>query len=409
MAKKAPSFRLHKPSGRAVVTINGKDYYLGVYNSKESKLAYARVIGEWSASGTSFGIDEDKTTLAILMADYLDFCDVHYPVGAASETTRIQHAMRYLDDYIDTVAREFGPLKLKAVRNKMLEDVGAVSKRKHSRAYINKMVDRIRRMFRWATENELVDVSVYTALMTVKGLQLGRTTAPETAPVKPVDDLIVEQTIVYCSPVVADMIRLQRLTGMRPGEICVLTPSMIDRSSSGSVWIANPPLHKTAYRGLERTIYLGPQAQAILQPYLDREPSLQLFSPAEADRLRRAKLSAARTTPPSSGNSVGTNRKAKPKRSPGESYTTQSYGQAVMYACSRAFQVPDGTPEEKAAWRARYFWSPNQLRHAAATEIRKRHGLEAAQVILGHLKSSTTEIYAEADHSRGFEIAQSVG
>ena len=407
MVRKAPSYRLHKPSGRAVVTLNGKDYYLGVHNSKESKLAYARVIGEWSASGTSFGIDENRTTLAILMADYLDFCDVHYPAGPASETTRIQHALRYLDDYIDSLAREFGPLKLKAVRNKMLEEVGAVSKRKHSRTYINKMVDRIRRMFRWATENELVDVSVYTALMTVKGLQLGRTTAPETAAVKPVDDVIVEQTIVYCSPVVADMIRLQRLTGMRPGEICILTPSMID--SSKSVWMANPPRHKTAYRGLERTIYLGPQAQAILQPYMDRESCSPLFSPAEADRARRAKLSEARLTPLNSGNSEGTNRKAKPKRRPGDSYTTQSYGKAVTYACLRAFPFPDGTAEERAFWRAQYYWSPNQLRHTAATEIRKRHGLEAAQVILGHLKSSTTEIYAETDHSRGVEVARSVG
>src|SRR5262249_28593571 len=46
-----PSYRLHKPTGKAVVTLNGKDVYLGPYGSPESKAEYRRRIAEWSASG----------------------------------------------------------------------------------------------------------------------------------------------------------------------------------------------------------------------------------------------------------------------------------------------------------------------------------------------------------------------
>ena len=46
--KKPPSYRLHKASGQAVVTINGKDRYLGTHGTQESRELYARVIAEES-------------------------------------------------------------------------------------------------------------------------------------------------------------------------------------------------------------------------------------------------------------------------------------------------------------------------------------------------------------------------
>jgi hypothetical protein len=53
-----PKYRLHKPLSRAVVTLNGLDHYLAPWNSKASKAAYDRSIGEWLANGrprTNFG------------------------------------------------------------------------------------------------------------------------------------------------------------------------------------------------------------------------------------------------------------------------------------------------------------------------------------------------------------------
>jgi site-specific recombinase XerC len=54
-------------------------------------------------------------------------------------------------------------------------------------------------------------------------------------------------------------------------------------------------------------------------------------------------------------------------------------------------------------------WHPNQLRHSAATKIRRQFGLEAAQVILGHSKADVTQIYAERDAAKAIEIVKQIG
>ena len=46
-----PAYRHHKPTGQAVVTIDGRDFYLGRYNSPISRQQYDRRIGEWIAAG----------------------------------------------------------------------------------------------------------------------------------------------------------------------------------------------------------------------------------------------------------------------------------------------------------------------------------------------------------------------
>lgn len=64
---------------------------------------------------------------------------------------------------------------------------------------------------------------------------------------------------------------------------------------------------------------------------------------------------------------------------------------------------------ERDAWRANYLWSPNQLRHTAATEVRKRYGLEAAQIVLGHAAAVVTQVNAERDLVRGVDIMRQIG
>ncbi len=76
-------------------------------------------------------------------------------------------------------------------------------------------------------------------------------------PVLPVDDATVEATLPFLSTVVADMIRFQRLTGCRPGEVCGIRPMDVDRS--GEVWVYRPASHKTEHHGKERFIFIGPK------------------------------------------------------------------------------------------------------------------------------------------------------
>jgi site-specific recombinase XerC len=54
-------------------------------------------------------------------------------------------------------------------------------------------------------------------------------------------------------------------------------------------------------------------------------------------------------------------------------------------------------------------WSPNQLRHARATELRRNYGLEAAQTVLGHREADVTQLYAERDFELAKQIMQAVG
>ena len=54
-------------------------------------------------------------------------------------------------------------------------------------------------------------------------------------------------------------------------------------------------------------------------------------------------------------------------------------------------------------------WSPNRLRHTSATEIRRRFGIEAAQVVCGHERADVTQIYAERDLELAKKVARSVG
>ena len=60
-------------------------------------------------------------------------------------------------------------------------------------------------------------------------------------------------------------------------------------------------------------------------------------------------------------------------------------------------------------WDQEHRWSPNQLRHAFATEVRRIHGLEASQVLLGHSGADITQIYAERDERLGMELAKKIG
>lgn len=410
MSSRVPSYRLHKPSGKAVVTLNGKDHYLGEHNTPQSKAAYQRLIAEWQALGQRSAPQAGPSgiSIATLCVRYLDHCRDWYPDTKWNETKQTELALRYMEPYLMMPAHEFGPLSLKAVRQIMLEATSAKTGDRLSRQYINKMVDRLVRMFRWAAENELVPISCHAALVNVRGLQRGRTTAPEAAKVETVDDKMVEKTIKCCCNIIADMIRLQRLTGMRPGEVVRLTPAMI--VAEGDIWRAEPEEHKTAWRGKKRVIFIGPKAQEILSKYLNRAADKPLFSPAEAVAQRNKK----RTRNCKGGNRAGygrlTRNPEQRKLNYHDSYDTQSYGRAIMYACDRAFPVPEGATEDEAkAWRKKHRWSPNQLRHSAATEIRKKFGLEAAQVILGHAKADVTQIYADRDTELARSVVQSIG
>jgi integrase len=411
-----PSYRLHRASGQAVVNLGGRDIYLGQHGTRESQTRYEQLVAQWlashrhlSAPGGPEPSNARNFTINELFVVYWDFAKSYYvkngrPTG---EQANLRDAARLLTQLFGTVpVADFGPAALKAVRQKMLElDL--------CRRVINGRVNRIRRMFKWGVENQLVGPLVLQALQAVAPLKRGRCDARETEPVKPVPQARIDAVLQHVPSQVAAMIRLQLLTGMRPGEVVIMRGCDLD--TTGKLWVYRPSCHKTEHHGKERTVYLGPMAQDIVKKHLKADLSAYLFSPRHAMAERYAVRNTHRRTPCP---------KPRTQRRLSNHYTTTSYARAITYACDKAFSPPvelATTPLDQTArqvadhlaklcqWRRDHHWHPNQLRHNAATSLRKQYGLDAARAILGHSSPVVTEVYAELDQAKAMQIMAEVG
>jgi len=132
--KSPPKYRLHKARNCAVVTIDGKNHYLGPYGSPESFEKYARLIAGWRAtpftlvekmprSGCSGAAFPDITLNEVLLA-YWQFAEGYYTKDGkpAKELSNMRDALRPLRKlYGHTRVADFGPLALKAVRQHMID------------------------------------------------------------------------------------------------------------------------------------------------------------------------------------------------------------------------------------------------------------------------------------------------
>ena len=402
-----PKYCRHKASGRAVVRINGRDHYLGSYGSPESHERYARLIAEWRTSqkqrasdftGSIAAARWDKLTVNELILRYLRFAQTYYvkdgePTQEFEDMKYSLRALRLL--YGRTLVPEIGPLALKAVRQYMI-DVDDLS-----RGVVNQRTNRIKRVFKWAVSEELAPPGAYEALRSVAGLRYGRTTARETAPVKPVPQAWVDAVLPYASPQVAAMIYVQRIAAMRPCEVVIMRPCDIDMS--GDVWIYEPLEHKNRWRGQQRLIPLGPKAQAIIRPFLTLKTDAFLFSPRDAEAWRNEQRRQNRKTAITPSQAKRKPKK-NPKRAKRDRYDVASYRRRITYGIKKA-----NRQRKREGRQPIPHWSPLQLRHSRATEVRKNFGIEAAQVVLGHVRADVTQIYAERNLGVAIQVAKETG
>lgn len=237
LLNKLPSYRRHSTRDVAFVVIAGQRIYLpGRFGADESKAEYRRLCAEWVAKNRPAVPvpPTDALTIVELILQFWRFCERHYVKNGepTDEQSGIRLALRPLRElYGTTTALSFGPLKLKAVREQMIAQGLA-------RTTINQNIGRIRRMFRWAASEELIPATVYQSLSTVQGLQRGRTDAREPTPVLPVEDDRIDAALPFMPRIVADMARIQRLCGARPGEMVILRPCDVKRD--GAVWKYTP-------------------------------------------------------------------------------------------------------------------------------------------------------------------------
>jgi len=246
------------------------------------------------------------------------------------------------------------------VHTDMLAVRDALVRQGLARVTVNRYVGIIgNRILPWALDEGLIRASVKGELSQVMPLKRNRSEARETSPVRPVGDEAVSATLAHMMPNTADMVKVHRLTGMRPEEICAMRWSEID--TGRTPWVYRPADHKNGWRGQCRVILIGPKARAILERH--RETAYP-FSPVAAvyELMMQRRENAAQPSRTS---------RADPhaRRKPRDHWDTCAYTKTIKAACRRA-NVDE--------------WSANQLRHAFATEVRRAFGLEACRAVLGH-------------------------
>jgi integrase len=461
-----PKYRHHKSTGRAYIVIDGKTYYLGKYESPESRDEYDRLIGEWIGRGRAPLPSVDardagsRLTVSTLIAAWTKWARPRYgaaelpdgkrPKGELGNYWDILRELRRL--YGNTAAVGFGPVQLEALRDALGQEreftdtkTGRVVRRQGmSRKVINRHMSRVRRVFKWGVRKGLIPGEVHHKLCSVDALRYGE--ARETQDVAPVAETDVEAVLPFLSRHLRAMAELQLRGSMRPGEVCGMKWADIDttptsgaerlkcRSCQGqepcdthSNWMYRPTKHKTQHHGKARMIPLGPRAQAILTKFLPAQidPAAYVFSPAQAEAERNAKRREENTKPKTASQLKRAEAAAERTRvrPPGERYDVAGYRRAIARACEKAFGMPDefkpkedDKPQQKqeratkrSAWHREHKWRPNQLRHTGATLTRKRFGLEATQQVLGHSSKRTTELYALPDVGLAAKVAAEMG
>jgi integrase len=355
---------IHQKGGSDIIRIRHRDgtveqVTLGKSGSDFARREYVRIISEYESQLQE--LSRGSATIKELVESYLE------DLASKNKTSNLQRVKTAAKPLIELYGHlhpsRLTPIALKTVRAKLVEQ-------DYCRRLINQHVDCIRLMWSWAVSEEIVEESVHRSLKHVRALRKGEEGTRDHPKISAVDLQIVEQTLPHLGPIVADMVRVLMLTGMRPGEVCEMTPGMINRNwlkiGEQQIWLYDLAKHKTAYRGHLRQIPISPKCQQILESYLaDRADDQHLFSPLESARHWFA--------------SKGRRFPRKLSRQYLTRYDTASFGAALRKGCKRA----------KVVWHA------NQIRHSVATKIETQMGREDARVVMGHTTPTTTSIYAE--------------
>lgn len=369
---RTPKYCCHKATGQAYSTISGKVVYFGKYDSPESRDAYDAAITKWKEIHATA---DKMTSIGQLTLMFIEHHARDY--YSEGEVKNYQNVIKVLNRMFRNLkVYEFGPKKLQALQEELASQ--------RVRNQVNICIARIKRVFEWGVSQEIVPVTVFQSLKTVKNLKKGRCKAKEGKPVLPVPQADLDAVLPKLTAPVRAMVRLQLLTGMRPGEVLKMKAGDID--TTGEIWAYHPASHKNAWRGKQRVILIGPKGQDVLLPFLiGRQKEDYLFNPHEGRKQFVESEYGDDAKSHVRGSKLGEN---KP-------YTIHGYISSIQKVCKR-YKIP--------------LWSPGQLRHNAATDIRKHFGdIDASRVVLGHSEKSTTEIYAERDLLKAAEIVREIG
>lgn len=344
----------------AYTRVDGRTVSLGRHGTPESRDRFERIRSEWEAAHESREqAAPSRLTVAELAEQYLDHESCR--LAARRITDKTFHAA----GYAGVPANRFGPRALKEIQQRLAVTPCRSHRGRYrghddsptlSRTEVNRRVNGVRRIFRWAVSEEIVPAATLASLETVSGLRAGeaRDNPPRTA----ADPRVVDATATALEAEghagIAAVIRLLRWTGCRPDEICRLTVQDV----------------ATTPDGLELQF---------------REHKTRKAT--EADRIVPLNV-PARTI-------VGTALAKLRRVAPTETLFTCANGRPITP--NALFQAIRRTTEALGLPH----WTPYQLRHLAATEMLDAGCTEAeAAAMLGHTPDSTVIRRYSRDRTR---------
>jgi len=371
---------------------NGKRIYHGVWGSPEAEKSYKRFIAALLENPTlPVRLGEDNDVLVSELAD--GFLEHIKPQMGKTDYLHFKYAVGYLIEiYGELAVNDFSPKKLKVVRSQMVK-AGTLC-----RSMINRYVGKLRRIFVWGVGEEIVQSTVSDALKAVKDLRKGEEGTYDNPPREAVPKWVIAATLPFLPLVVAAMVVVQYLAGMRPSEVFKMRVRNIDRSRGNGLWYYMPESHKTEEYIGKKPIPLGKPEQDLIAPYLEgKKPEAAIFSPRQAVKERAEQARARRKTkvPPSQQKRDEYRAKNPADRQVGEFYDRDSYRRAVKYAIEKGNRHGVKIPH----------WSPYLLRNSAATAIELEHGLDEAQAQLGHTTADMTKRYSAAQLKQREKLA----
>jgi integrase len=362
---------------------NGKRIYHGVWGSPEAEQSYKRFVAALLESPVVSPQTGGETDVLVseLAAGFMG----HIGNSQMDETSvdLFKRAIGYLIDvYGELAVNDFSPKKLKVCRSQMVK-AGTLC-----RKTINRYTGYIKRVFAWGVEEEIVESNVIHALRVVGDLKKGEQGTFDHPPREDVPLWVVIATLPFLAPVVAAMVMIQWLTGMRPSEVFNMRVGDVDRNQNNGLWYYTPESHKTEKYIGKKSIPLGKPEQELIAPYLvDKKPGEAVFSPRTAMKERAVQARTNRKSKLTPSQRERDAKRAEANASKvGEFYDKGSYRKAVLYAIAKGNRHGQKIPH----------WTPYLLRNSAATAIELEHGLDKAQAQLGHTSANMTKRYSGA-------------
>jgi len=409
-----PDLKYHKPTRQFCVYLDGKRVTLGgdrtVAERRHKQLCREILDGRADVPSGNTPLRKAGDPLAVaegLLRYMRDHALSYYrdqPATVARlwemvDAVRLRHA--------ELPADRFRGRELKAVRQYLLDERRSKRDgRPLSRTYVNYLVRAAQRCWVWLLSEGDVSAECVESLRAVEAIHKGKG-GREPARVLPPGPGW-SMALVELPPTLYAMCRVQALSGMRPQDVCRMRRGEVSTRPDESVelagtgrklsaiavggalvWVYCPSDHKTAHKGKPRAVPLGPRCQQLLRPLLaGLGPDDYVFSPARAlaevgrgNRFKRVGYSTR--------------------------YAVKQYEQFVKRAIDRVNRrlAAAGVDAESHA----PVWSPNQLRHLAATEVGDRFDRHTAAALLGHAGDNTIDVYLEQSLGKAARAAAECG